>query len=65
MIKDGANINALDNNNNNLGFFCNNLEILKLLVENGLDIKRKNKYGKTMLNYIEDKNIIRYAEKIM
>lgn len=47
MIKDGANINELDSSNNNLGFFCNNLEILKFLVENGLELKEKNNDKKT------------------
>lgn len=48
MIEDGANINALNSKGCNLGFFCNSLNMMKLLVENGLKYNTKNYKGNTI-----------------
>lgn len=60
MIKDGANVNALNSKGCNLGFFCSSLNMMKLLIENGLNFKTKNYKGNTLFEYIEDNKIKEY-----
>lgn len=64
MIKDGANVNALNSKGCNLGFFCNSLNMMKLLIENGLNFKTKNYKGNTLFEYIEDDEIKEYLHKL-
>lgn len=52
MIADGANINVLNCKGCNLGFFCNSLNMMKLLIENGLKYNTKNYKGNAMLEYV-------------
>ena len=60
MIEDGANVNALNSKGCNLGFFCSSLNMMKLLIENGLNFKTKNYKGNTLFEYIEDNKIKEY-----
>lgn len=60
MIDDGANINALNNKGCNLGFVCNSLNMMKLLIENGLKYNTKNYKGNTILEYVVDNEIKNY-----
>lgn len=64
MIKDGANVNALNSKGCNLGFFCNSLNMMKLLIENGLNFKTKNCKGNTLFEYIENDEIKEYLHKL-
>ena len=60
MIDDGANVNALNNKGCNLGFVCNSLNMMKLLIENGLKYNTKNYKGNTILEYVVDNEIKNY-----
>ena len=60
MIKDGANVNVLNSKGCNLGFFCSSLNMMKLLIENGLNYNKKNYKGYTLFEYIVDDEIKEY-----
>lgn len=62
MLDDGADINSLNSNGCNLGFFCNSLNMMRLLIENGLKYNIKNYKGNTVLEYVVDKKIKKYLQ---
>lgn len=64
MIEDGANVNALNNKGCNLGFFCSSLNMMKLLIENGLKYNMKNYKGNTILEHIVDNETKKYLHNI-
>ena len=64
MLDDGANINALNSKGCNLGFFCNSLNMMKLLIENGLKYNTKNHKGNTILEYVVDNEITNYLHNL-
>ena len=64
MINEGANINALNSNGCNLGFFCNSLNMMKLLIENGLKYNTKDHKGNTMFEYVVDNEIKDYLHNL-
>lgn len=64
MIDDRANINALNSNGCNLGFFCNSLNMIKLLIKNGLKYNTKNYKGNTILEYVVDNEIKDYLHNL-
>ena len=64
MLDDGANINALNNKGCNLGFFCNSLDMIKLLIEKGLKYNTKNHKGNTILEYVVDNEIKNYLHNL-
>ena len=64
MIADGANINVLNSKGCNLGFFCNSLNMMKLLIENGLKYNIKNHTGNTILEYVVDNEIKDYLHSL-
>lgn len=64
MIEDGANVNALNSKGCNLGFFCSSLNMMKLLIEKGLNFKTKNNKGNTAIEYIEDNKIKEYLQNL-
>lgn len=64
MIEDGANVNALNSKGCNLGFFCSSLNMMKLLIENGLKYNMKNYKGNTILEYIVDNETKKYLHNI-
>ena len=64
MLDDGANINALNNKGCNLGFFCNSLDMIKLLIEKGLKYNTKNHKGNAILEYVVDNEIKNYLHNL-
>ena len=64
MLDDGADINSLNGKGCNLGFFCNSLNMMKLLIENGLKYNIKNYKGNTVLEYVGDKKIKNYLQNL-
>ena len=64
MLDDGANINALNTKGCNLGFFCNSLEMIKLLIEKGLKYNTKNHKRNTILEYVVDNEIKKYLHNL-
>ena len=64
MIADGANINVLNSKGCNLGFFCNSLNMMKLLIENGLKYNTKDHKGNTMFEYVVDNEIKDYLHNL-
>lgn len=64
MLDDGANINALNSKGCNLGFFCNSLNMMKLLIEKGLKYNTKNHKGNTILDYVVDNEIKDYLHNL-
>lgn len=64
MLDDGANVNALNSKGCNLGFFCNSLNMMKLLIEKGLKYNTKNHKGNTILDYVVDNEIKDYLHNL-
>lgn len=51
LINNGANINALNDDNNTAAFLTNNNQALKFLIDNNIDINIYNNQGNTVLMY--------------
>ncbi|MCR5145808.1 MAG: hypothetical protein K6B70_00435 [Clostridia bacterium] len=64
MLDDGANINTLNSKGCNLGFFCNSLDMIKLLIEKGLKYNTKDHKGNTILDYVVNNEIKEYLHNL-
>lgn len=52
LVSKELNVNHRDNEGNTAVRFCRNLEVLKCLVQLGIDISPKNKRGQTVLHIV-------------
>ena len=71
LKKENIDINSITNSNGETLLtsairLCKDREIIELLIDNGIDIDKKDVFGKTALdyaNFIKDKNVISYLEQ--